>query len=523
MSKKGIIIVIGLMTAALIGLAVLQIYWIGWSIELNEDQFNKNIYAALSRVSDRIEREEVDQALSILNNSSEVITNDSSSINTIGNNVHYSIENSFEKYLSSDTVSYLGKEFLRMYSTTHCSDPNCKTCKFKRKKALLDFIALKNEIIPRPVTDRIHLPSMDMILRQELERTGINGKFHYGVFDNELNNFVIRDNHYLFSEGTAALSKVGGDDPLETSKYKVGLFPDSKITGTPPAYLYVDFPGKRGLVWASVWKTLLSSILYIGVILFCFIYTIRVIFKQKKVSEMKSDFINNMTHEFKTPIATISLAADSINNPTVISAPDKIKKFIGIIKQENKRMNNQVEKVLQMAQLDRSEYKLKLVHLNIHELIEQAVQNFGLVVEPRGGQIITELKALNPYIEADQTHLSNILHNLMDNANKYSPENPVITLKTRNVKNGVEITVTDNGIGISKEDKRYIFDKFYRVHTGNLHDVKGFGLGLTYVRNMVSAHKGSIELKSEVGKGSSFILTFPFKVDVVREEQQTKS
>jgi two-component system phosphate regulon sensor histidine kinase PhoR len=512
MNKKAIGFIIGLMVAALAGLAILQVYWISWSIQLNEDQFDNNIYASLSRITDRIERDEVDQALSILSNladqSSFIIKKNE---DPDGPNSGFSVEASYEKYLGTDTTTYLGKEFLKMYSSTHCNDPNCKTCKYKRKKTLIDFIALKNEIIPRPLTERINLKSLDIIIKQELTKSGIDAKYHYGIFDDELQTLIIKDNRFLNTTDTK-VAKAGFVDPILSSKFRVGLFTDSKITGQPPGLLFVFFPGKSGLIWSSVWKTLIASILYLGIILYCFFYIVRTIFQQKKVSEMKNDFINNMTHEFKTPIATISLAADSITSPTILANPDKIRRFADIIRQENKRMNSQVEKVLQMALLDRNEFKLKLSPINAHDVILSAVQNFSLQVESKGGQIITDLRALNPFIEADITHVTSMIHNLLDNANKYSNDHPKITVITRNVPLGVEITVKDNGIGIDKEAKKMIFDKFFRVHTGNLHDVKGFGLGLTYVRTMILAHKGTIDLVSELGKGSSFILTFPFKV-----------
>ena len=226
---------------------------------------------------------------------------------------------------------------------------------------------------------------------------------------------------------------------------------------------------------------------------------------------MKTDFINNMTHEFKTPIATISLAADSITSPKVMSSSDKISRFAKIIKEENKRMNNQVEKVLQMARLDRQDFKIKVSPVDMHDVIRQAVGNTNLQIEKRNGQLKTHLEAERSEIEGDITHLSNIIHNLLDNANKYSPEEPDISIHTRNVKSGLEVIIKDKGMGMSKEARKHIFDKFYRVHTGNRHDVKGFGLGLSYVKAMVSAHHGSIEVLSELGKGSSFILTFPYK------------
>ena len=209
------------------------------------------------------------------------------------------------------------------------------------------------------------------------------------------------------------------------------------------------------------------------------------------------------------PIATISLAADSIASPMVVSQPDKIRRFLDIIRQENKRMNNQVEKVLQMAQIDRHDFDLHLADVNLHDVITQAVGYIGLQVERREGTVATDLQATQPVVQGDMTHISNIINNLLDNANKYSPENPEILVATRNATGGVEVIVSDKGIGMSKEEKKHIFEKFYRVHTGNLHDVKGFGLGLSYVKAMMDAHKGRVDVKSELGKGSSFVLFCP--------------
>jgi two-component system phosphate regulon sensor histidine kinase PhoR len=237
---------------------------------------------------------------------------------------------------------------------------------------------------------------------------------------------------------------------------------------------------------------------------------------------MKNDFINNMTHEFKTPIATISLAADSIGSPMIMSHPDKIKRFVDIIRQENRRMNSQVERVLQMAMIDKKDFQLSLDDLNLHEVIQQAVDNFSLQVERREGTLRVDLQAKRPVVEGDATHIASIIHNLLDNANKYSPEKPDISISTRDVPMGVEITVTDKGIGISKEARKHIFDKFYRVHTGNIHDIKGFGLGLSYVKAIMTAHKGLVDVKSEPGKGSSFSLTFPHRVEPRREPAEVE-
>jgi two-component system phosphate regulon sensor histidine kinase PhoR len=216
-----------------------------------------------------------------------------------------------------------------------------------------------------------------------------------------------------------------------------------------------------------------------------------------------------MTHEFKTPIATISLASDSILSPSIIDQKDKVTRFINIIKQENKRMLSQVEKVLQMAQIEKENAELKFNLFNIHEVIEEAVINAELKVNAKGGTITTQLGAQKPVIEGDVIHISSMINNLLDNAEKYTPEKPNILISTKDARGGIEFSVVDNGIGMSKDALKYIFEKFYRVHTGNLHDVKGFGLGLSYVKAMVDAHQGKVSVKSELGKGSTFTIFLP--------------
>ena len=297
-------------------------------------------------------------------------------------------------------------------------------------------------------------------------------------------------------------------NPLYKAEYKISLFSDET---NDPGHLNLYFPGKSKFLWSNVIGILLSSIVFTGLILLCFSYTIWVIFHQKKVSEMKTDFINNMTHEFKTPIATISLASDSILSPSILDNKDKIVRFINIIKQENKRMLGQVEKVLQMAQIEKQNVELKFNPFNLHEVINDAVVNADLKVQAKGGSITTQLEAKQPEIKGDITHISGIINNLLDNAEKYTPENPKIVISTRDAKGGIEFTIADNGIGMSKDAQRFIFEKFYRVHTGNIHNVKGFGLGLSYVRAMVDAHHGKVTVKSEPGKGSAFTVFLPSK------------
>ena len=236
-----------------------------------------------------------------------------------------------------------------------------------------------------------------------------------------------------------------------------------------------------------------------------------IILRQKKISEMKTDFINNMTHEFKTPIATISLAADSIVSPIISGNKDKVNRFAGIIKQENLRMLNQVEKVLQMAKIDKEEFDLKKVDLDMHKIILQAAEHIQLKVAQRSGSISTNLMATNPLFKGDKTHISNIIHNLLDNAEKYSKGEPKITIATKSDTKGLSVIISDQGIGMTTESQKNIFDKFYRVHTGNIHDVKGFGLGLSYVKALVEAHKGEVTVESELGKGSTFTIYLPYE------------
>lgn len=227
---------------------------------------------------------------------------------------------------------------------------------------------------------------------------------------------------------------------------------------------------------------------------------------------MKSDFINNMTHEFKTPIATITVATDSIVNEKVIKNPDQVKYFAGMIGKENKRMNQQVENILRIARLDKKEFELKLQPVNVHEFLDKAASSFDLQVEQREGYIKRDFDASNPVVTTDTNHFTNMISNLLDNANKYSPEKPEIVISTQNTPKGIIIAVEDNGIGMKKSIQHKIFDQFYRESSGNIHNVKGFGLGLSYVKKIIDANKGEISVKSEIGKGSRFELFLPFTV-----------
>ncbi|GEP91058.1 two-component system, OmpR family, phosphate regulon sensor histidine kinase PhoR [Chitinophaga terrae (ex Kim and Jung 2007)] len=252
-----------------------------------------------------------------------------------------------------------------------------------------------------------------------------------------------------------------------------------------------------------------GGVLFTMIIITAFALTVRTMLNQKKLSEIKSDFINNMTHELKTPLATISLAIDAIRNEKVLAEPKKIEYFSGIIKEENKRMNKQVESILQSALLEKDEIGLKLQATDVHAVIRNTTDNLSLQLAGKNGVVDLQLDAINPVIMADDVHFSNLIFNLMDNAIKYSNDNLEIVIQTYNTRKSLFIVITDNGIGMSRDTISRIFEKFYRAHTGNVHNVKGFGLGLTYVKAIVDAHKGKIKVESTLGKGSKFTLEFP--------------
>jgi two-component system phosphate regulon sensor histidine kinase PhoR len=256
---------------------------------------------------------------------------------------------------------------------------------------------------------------------------------------------------------------------------------------------------------------LFASATLILIIIYSFSYTIFTIFRQKKLSEIKNDFVNNMTHEIKTPIATISLACEVLNDKDVKKSEDLFANYINMIKHENKRLETLVEHILQTATLEKGQLILRKEELDIHAIISTAVNNVGFHVMQKSGRIIENLNAANPIIRADKVHITNLIYNLLDNANKYSPEKPKIVISTENSNNGLIIKVADNGIGISKANQKKIFEKFSRIATGNVHDVKGFGLGLSYVKAIVDKHQGKISIESELKKGSVFIVYLPFE------------
>jgi two-component system phosphate regulon sensor histidine kinase PhoR len=282
---------------------------------------------------------------------------------------------------------------------------------------------------------------------------------------------------------------------------------------SPNEILIVITLNYRSLVFESLWLPIISAIVFTLLIMTAFYLTVRTMLRQKKLSEIKNDFINNMTHEFKTPLATISLAVDALRNEKVVSDKQKMNYFSTIIKEENKRMNRQVETILKAALMDKQEVQLLLRPLHAHQVIKDVVENFTLQLGEKNGKAEVLLNAENDFIDADEVHFSNLIINLIDNAIKYSKDDqpPIIKITTQSTPKSIVIVIEDNGIGMNRETAKRVFEKFFRAHTGNLHNVKGFGLGLSYVKTMVEAHGGEIKVDSVLGKGSTFTMEFPLK------------
>lgn len=345
------------------------------------------------------------------------------------------------------------------------------------------------------IMDRLDTAVVRTLMKRQLLEKGISENFELGIQSGS---------GELIAFGSLPNPQVLLHDGLQSK-----LFPND-ILGNDN-FIYVYFPEKSSHVFRQVWLPISSSLVFILVIVWCFYYAIRVILRQKALSDTKNDFINNMTHEFKTPLATVSLAVEALQDPELSNQEAFRGRYLGIIKEENKRLVGQVEKVLQAAALDKNEFNLKIETLHLPSLIQACIDQIGLQVEKSGGKIELLIEMQDPYLDGDHFHLSHIFNNLLDNATKYSPANPMIRVTVKEEGAAVCILLQDQGIGMSREAVKKIFDKFYRVPTGNVHDVKGFGLGLSYVKTMLEAHKGTISVQSELGKGSTFTINLPKK------------
>lgn len=342
------------------------------------------------------------------------------------------------------------------------------------------------------INDTVHPYLLETLLKKHFTNRNLNIDFEYVIYDC-FTDSVVFGNYISIAETDK--------DELQAVSYNMEWDRDGHYFG-------VYFPTKQNYIMNKMGIWIFSSSIILIIIIF-FSYTINVILKQKRLSEIKNDFINNITHEFKTPISTISLSAEVLLNPAIINQPERLKNYAKIIQDENNRLKNQVDKVLQLATIERDKLKLESEPIDIHQLILDSMKSFELLINQQEGKIISNLKATNFVFYGDKVHISNILYNLIDNAIKYSPKKPEISISTSQYKEGIEISIRDNGIGVADEAQKHIFEKFYREPTGNVHNIKGFGLGLNYVKTIVEAYNGTIRLVSKKNEGSTFIIKLP--------------
>ncbi|MFZ5976811.1 MULTISPECIES: HAMP domain-containing sensor histidine kinase [Hydrotalea] len=365
-----------------------------------------------------------------------------------------------------------------------------------------DFLSL---IKPPAISDRFSQQDVDHKLRSAFHKANIK----------DLNfEFAITNNNDEIEMKSAGFEKEFWDT-LHNRRIFVPVVPEtgSDLEGIGPyENLIIIVPDFQKQVWDSLKWIIAGAAVFMLIIIAAFFVTLRTLLNQKKLSEIKSDFINNMTHEFKTPLATISLAVDAIRNEKVQSDREKLNYFSGIIKEENKRMNKHVETILQAAITEKQELQLKKIQLHLHELIRKIVENYQLQLKEKEAKVVLQLNAKNDMLVADEVHFSNLLSNLIDNAIKYSKDNLEIKITTHSTNKYIVIMIEDNGIGMSKETMKRVFEKFYRAHTGNVHNVKGFGLGMSYVKTVIDAHKGKIRVDSTLGKGTTFTIEMPVGV-----------
>jgi two-component system phosphate regulon sensor histidine kinase PhoR len=517
---------IALISIALLGLMVIQVYWIKNTIALREERFEQAVNEALDNVTKALEAHEAFYLLSqrtgmlpnlqtgtkdhkpliefpeFSNTYQEKLVFKKDSTGKASMQITYSTESKFgdDRYYSKVEKNYStenGKQSVNVNVSGNLKPIIDTASLIENKAQLIDNIV--SQLIysgKKDIKERIDSTFLDSLLNKELRQKGIKTEYYYAVLCSKRKEFVY---------------KLNGADSLKlvNSKFKSSLFPNDLFLETDTLIIY--FPYQSQYLISTMWASLLPSVVFILIIILTFSYSIHSLLQQKKLAEVKTDFVNNMTHELKTPISTISLACEALTDPVMTSDEKSKWMFLDIIKKENKRLGTLVERVLQSAALEKSEFTINKNPLHIHEIINQVVASVEILVKNKGGNITLELTADKDLIIGDRVHLTNVMYNLLDNAIKYSLDAPIINVKTTNESDYINISIKDNGIGIKKEHQKKIFENFYRVPTGNVHNVKGFGLGLSYVKTIVELHNGMVSVESELNKGSTFTIKLPYQ------------
>lgn len=520
MRRLSFILIVFVMSFALIGIIVVQIFWIRNFTELREKQFSSQVHASLQTVSKNIQNKELlyflkkfsaltkDRKLATEAGISRIIYQQ---IDTVKNE-HFTYARTILEQKYKVPADFFGQDTLTLkrtfskkdiFKSRHFTNDNDIRALSPEEHTILyseltsldkEYFrdVLYEEIKRVPIKTRISTDELEQKLSNQFKNRGIATPFKFAIYNNEMPTSV-KSGYFKIKKGQS---------------YAVPLFANEK--GHSNYRLYVNFPNKQSFILSSISKNLILSLLFIGTIMGAFAMTLYQLNRQKQIAAIKTDFINNMTHEFKTPIATINLALDAIKNPKIIDDKDKILGYVKMIREENKRMHAQVETVLRISRLDKNQLDLGKDVMDIHDVLDDALSHVQLLIENKNGKLNLKLEAIQTEVMGDISHITNVFVNLLDNAIKYSKEDKLsIQIHTENNANAVLIHISDHGIGMSKTAVKHAFDKFYREETGNIHNVKGHGLGLSYAKKIVEMHQGTIHVVSEKGKGSSFTVKLP--------------
>ncbi|TGV01665.1 sensor histidine kinase [Flavivirga rizhaonensis] len=508
------------MSLSLIGIISIQAYYINDSVENEKERFKFNVNTALHYVSNTIQKKEYSEYVYKLQDLiSKGVTVDTAAIRNL-----YIIQKDFD---SKETIFYSSGIYEENYKfNSSLFDIGSDSLNIKRiyneretkifnndggslesdlspndKLLLLDEISSTDEIIfediyndiayRRLIHKRVSQDEIQELLSKKLKEYSINIDFEFAIYSNDLATKVHSD----------------GFENDQGSTFSVPFFYNEKNQNN---YKFlVNFPDDNKFILSPIIGMILLSIIFTLIIIIAYSSALYQLLKQRKISEIKTDFINNMTHEFKTPIATINLALDAIKNPKVIDDKERVVRYLSMIKEENKRMHAQVENVLRISKLEKNELNISKDRVDLHDLVDDAITHVELLVENRQGYIKTFFEAEKSSVLANETHFTNVIVNILDNAIKYSPDPPKIEVYTENVGTNILLKVKDHGSGMSKAAAKKVFEKFYREHTGNIHNVKGHGLGLAYVKRIVEDHQGYVSVESEKEKGSTFTIKLP--------------
>ncbi len=494
MKKRQIKYVIALVSFALIGIIIVQLLWINNAVSENERRFSARVLTMLHRVVQRNERNEMALMYRVRPSITQQFQSNGKPLNAKDADSLMQLfrEQSIQQFKEFSRSSAYKNEINQVFDLFD-SVQKMMNNRFERKgqqlQSMSRWMTFESEIRQLPLKKRLQLSHFEGILQAEKRNFNIQTPMEYAVVRPQKNKPALNSDGFQFND--------------ESNQYKADIYPND-VYGQSPK-LIVSFPDKNRFLLNSIQWLLILSVVFTLIILLAFYMTIRTILRQKKVSEIKNDFINNMTHELKTPIATISLATDALSRTLSESASG----FTKIIKQESERMHKHVEHILQMARIDKNEFKLTTENIDLNEFVQDVSDNQELRVNEKGGSLRVNPTQSKLCVNADRDHFANVLYNLVDNAIKYTEKEPEIDINIAKNDGYALVIVRDNGIGMSKDTQKHIFDKFYRASTGNVHNVKGFGLGLSYVKAVMQHHNGDIFVRSELNKGSEFTLKLP--------------